>query len=248
MSNETVINNLKIFQQRLKVLRGNKRLQDVAADLGISRVTLGYYENGDRKPDIEILTRIANYYNVSSDYLLGLTDVAALDINDRIISEKTGLIEDSLQALYNIHSLDKRIAINMLLSAYPVLLALITEYLFTDFNYACEVNVPEENQAANSSVTHHMMEYNDLMPEKQIPISNLGFINKHLNEIYVNRNKDFYLNSYLLEIQKELVELRKVIQSNPDKEKMATLQKNLNSKPEDIDWEKLFNNINSLLG
>ena len=92
-------NNLQIFRERLKMLRGNKRLQDVAQDLGISRVTLGYYESGERKPDIEILLRIANYYNVSCDYLLGLTETQSLDMNVREISHKIGLNEKSVEIL-----------------------------------------------------------------------------------------------------------------------------------------------------
>lgn len=49
-------------------------MQSVSSDLGISRASLGYYESGERKPDAEILSRIAKYYKVSSDYLLGLND------------------------------------------------------------------------------------------------------------------------------------------------------------------------------
>lgn len=63
-----------LFCERLKELRGDKSLQSVSNSLGISRATLGYYESGERKPDAEILSRIAKYYKVSSDYLLGLND------------------------------------------------------------------------------------------------------------------------------------------------------------------------------
>lgn len=70
MYNETDTGKkLEIFRERLKALRGEARLQDVAKDIGISRASLGYYENGDRKPDIEILMKLADYYHVSCDYL-----------------------------------------------------------------------------------------------------------------------------------------------------------------------------------
>ena len=48
-----------IFPRRLKELRGNKSQQEVADNLQISRVSLGYYESGERKPDIEVLSKLA---------------------------------------------------------------------------------------------------------------------------------------------------------------------------------------------
>lgn len=103
MKSETKVNNyLQLCRERLKSLRDEKSLQETAQTLGIYRATLGYYENGDRKPDIEILTKIENYYNVSSDYLLGLANINSFKIEDRIISEKTGRSEDSLRTLYNL--------------------------------------------------------------------------------------------------------------------------------------------------
>ena len=41
-----------IFSERLKELRGKKTLQEVADSIGITRVAMGYYEKGERKPDI----------------------------------------------------------------------------------------------------------------------------------------------------------------------------------------------------
>ena len=69
-----------LFSQRLKALRGKKSQQEVADGLKISRVSLGYYENGERKPDIGILNKIADYYEVSTDFLLGRTSVKELDL------------------------------------------------------------------------------------------------------------------------------------------------------------------------
>lgn len=62
--------NIKFFGERLRKLRGKKSLQEVADSIGITRVALGYYEKGERKPDIGRLCKIANYYNVSADFLL----------------------------------------------------------------------------------------------------------------------------------------------------------------------------------
>lgn len=69
---------MKIFGERLKKLRVNRHLtQD---DLGLifdpplAQSTIGTYERGVRQPSLENLIVISEYFNVSIDYLLGLTD------------------------------------------------------------------------------------------------------------------------------------------------------------------------------
>ncbi len=47
-----------------------KELADV---LGISQRTYSHYENGTRKIPLDILVTLADYYNCSTDYLLGRT-------------------------------------------------------------------------------------------------------------------------------------------------------------------------------
>ena len=49
--------------------RGYNQLK-VAMDLHISREALSYYENGKRSPDIQMLLRLSEYFNVSIDYLI----------------------------------------------------------------------------------------------------------------------------------------------------------------------------------
>lgn len=63
------------FSERLTQLREDRGLkrQEVADSLEISRASLEYYEKGQRKPDIEVAARIAKYYGVSTDYLVGVS-------------------------------------------------------------------------------------------------------------------------------------------------------------------------------
>lgn len=42
----------------------------VALDLNISREALSHYENGKRSPDIEMLRKRSNYFDVSIDFLV----------------------------------------------------------------------------------------------------------------------------------------------------------------------------------
>lgn len=68
---------LKIFGTRLKELRTERRLTQaqISAELGIHSVTYLHYEKNQREPSLELLVAIAKYYDVSTDYLLGLSDI-----------------------------------------------------------------------------------------------------------------------------------------------------------------------------
>lgn len=61
---------------RLKELRKKKGIsqQRLATDLNTTQNTISRYETGEREPGIDDLTKIADYFNVSIDYLLGRTD------------------------------------------------------------------------------------------------------------------------------------------------------------------------------
>jgi transcriptional regulator with XRE-family HTH domain len=66
-----------MFAQRLAELRKEKGLtQDaLAALMGMSRPAFSLYEAGKREPDFELLQKLTVYFDVSSDYLLGLTNI-----------------------------------------------------------------------------------------------------------------------------------------------------------------------------
>ncbi|HLV09368.1 MAG TPA: HD domain-containing phosphohydrolase [Halanaerobiales bacterium] len=65
------------FAERLKKLRREEQIRqiDLADYLGFSRSTITNYEQGIRFPSMDILCRIADYFNVSLDYLLGRSDI-----------------------------------------------------------------------------------------------------------------------------------------------------------------------------
>lgn len=89
------------FADRLTKLRENtgKKRQEVADELKISRASLEYYEKGKRKPDIEVLVKIAEYYKVSTDYLLGLSIAPTTNKDIQFICDYTGLSEEVVKEL-----------------------------------------------------------------------------------------------------------------------------------------------------
>lgn len=68
--------------ERLTVLREEKGYmqRDVAHKLEMAANTLSGYERNLRKPDSETLIKLAKFYNVSTDYLLGVAEIKTSDI------------------------------------------------------------------------------------------------------------------------------------------------------------------------
>lgn len=60
---------------RLKKLRTEKRItqEELGRKVNVTKVSISGYENGNRSPDTETLQRLADYFEVSTDYLLGRT-------------------------------------------------------------------------------------------------------------------------------------------------------------------------------
>lgn len=81
--------------QRLKELRLKNKLtqEELGKMLNLTNVSISGYENGDRTPDIENLSKLADYFNVTTDYLLGrpfTPDLLEQDIL-KVFDENPGL-------------------------------------------------------------------------------------------------------------------------------------------------------------
>ena len=68
---------------RLRQLRLDKNLrqEQVAKLIGVNKSAISTYENNTRQPSFDILVRLATLYRVSTDYLLGMTNIRSLDLS-----------------------------------------------------------------------------------------------------------------------------------------------------------------------
>lgn len=66
-----------MFHHRLRALRESAGIsrEHLADSLGITYSALSKYETGKREPDFDLLERMANHFEVSTDYLLGRTNI-----------------------------------------------------------------------------------------------------------------------------------------------------------------------------
>ena len=65
------------FSKNLKELRIEKGLsqQELAQIFNVTQSTVAKWESGDREPNFSILIELSNYFNISTDILLGIKDL-----------------------------------------------------------------------------------------------------------------------------------------------------------------------------
>lgn len=97
------MDNKKIIGSRINsALAMNKTLQkELAKQLNVKDNIVSYWCKGDRTPNTTQIIQIANYLNVSTDYLLGVTDVATTDKDLKFVCDYTGLDEKTIDFFVN---------------------------------------------------------------------------------------------------------------------------------------------------
>ena len=93
----------------------NVSQKQLAEALGITRQSISQYCDGSSQPALNKLVSIADYFGVSIDYLLGRSDVRAIDPQLQTVALQTGLTEKALLRLSQDHIV--RAAINRLLES-----------------------------------------------------------------------------------------------------------------------------------
>lgn len=105
---------IHIFSERLKQVveikkKYSKKSQNqIAKDLGISTGALSNYLAASAEPKIVFCAVASEYFEVSADWLLGLSDVQKLDADLKAVCEYTGLTEQSVDILHSALAITKK--------------------------------------------------------------------------------------------------------------------------------------------
>lgn len=83
---------------RIRLLRDKNKIerQQLADGIGITYHALSKYETDEREPDFGVLLKLADYFNVSTDYLLGRTD----DPMNELPEEARKSVEEFIDFVY----------------------------------------------------------------------------------------------------------------------------------------------------
>lgn len=92
----------KAFQTRFEdlMIENGTTLRDIANDTGISRAALNNYANDKAEIGINNVVKLAKYFNVSADYLLGLSDAKTNDKDLQDVCDFTGLSIEAVEMLH----------------------------------------------------------------------------------------------------------------------------------------------------
>lgn len=115
----------KTFSERLSDLveaekkDTGKRQKEIAFDIGVSSGTLSEWCSDQKTPTIDALPKLAAYFHVSSDWLIGLSDVKSPDSSVQCVQRMTGLSERATQCLSMFKSATRKRSPKFIIKAAP---------------------------------------------------------------------------------------------------------------------------------
>lgn len=126
-----------VFPTRLRGLIESRKttITALANVLKISRQSVSQYQDGTGQPNVDKLCKIAQHFNVSTDYLVGLSSIPSTNNDTRDICEKTGLSEHTVSCLMQDDKRDRWAEVIDQLVLHPGLLEALHIYLFFDVDY-----------------------------------------------------------------------------------------------------------------
>ena len=203
----------KEIGERIKHLRISKKLtqDEVAHALNVKRETVTRWETGARDIKTEITILLSKYFNVSADYLLGLTENTSTNISEIGISNKTGFSTSTVENI-----LDLPIKLKIILD--KIINELLKSDLLEKFEELKENNIKLINLYQTDSI------YNKLVEDEELTYNTIDNADE-LNGKFIF--KDEYSKLLLFEIKYILFD---IIRNLSDYNKMIELKKDSEMK------------------
>ena len=97
------------FKDRLRSLREMRNMTqpELADAVGSTKQAISQYELGKRRPDYDLLIVLADYFNVSTDYLLGISNVTIRFLTEDDLKLLDGSSEKAAQLLSAYNNLNQ---------------------------------------------------------------------------------------------------------------------------------------------
>lgn len=147
--------NIKRFQKLID--NSGKTRPTIAKELGCDTSTITKHYNGDRGITTDYLIKYAKYFNVSADYLLGLSNAKSINPEMQAASKYTGLNDESIQALRLDTSEEIRKILNFFLSDtgyaifYDLCVSMVSMPFYYKFLAGYREHITVESQKHNLS-------------------------------------------------------------------------------------------------
>jgi len=167
-----------IFSKNLRKLREEKHIsqKSAAASLGISQALLSHYEKGIRECGLDFLIRAAGFYEVPSDFLLGIENK----------TEKANKTEKINKVKNNDGQLQKNgVEFNIYAALYKNLFTNALSYIFDNMR---DIKHKEISVLCGKYISMSIYGIYTLLYSGDVPIGEYNFENPYLNNIINNVN------------------------------------------------------------
>ena len=195
-----------IFSKNLRKLREDKQIsqKSAAASLGISQALLSHYEKGIRECGLDFLSRAAKFYDVSSDHLLGISEISRDNT-----AEKNKINDDLLKKDGKEYNISAALYKNLLTNAvsyifdgmkepeYKEISVLAGKYISLSIYSLCAVlyggisknpDLSEKILIAELKNNLDLKNYAANQPDGKNPLGEYNFENLYLNNIIDESN------------------------------------------------------------
>jgi transcriptional regulator with XRE-family HTH domain len=161
-----------VFSKKLRKLREDKHIsqKSAAASLGISQALLSHYEKGIRECGLDFLIRAAGFYEVSADFLLGITDKN--DKKDKPDINKTKNSDCQYQK--------NGVEFNIYAALYKNLLTNALTYIFDDMK---DIKHKDISVLCGKYISMSIYCIYTMLYSGDVPIGKYNFDNPYLNNI-----------------------------------------------------------------
>lgn len=200
------MNDKNITLERFKqlVTQSKKPREAIANAIGCDTSTITKHFNGDRNISTEYIIKYAKYFNVSSDFLLGLTDTPVTDKDKQYISDYTGLQDFIIDKLHN-HSTNNNdymriVNLFMYFDCFDTLIEYIELYLNSVADYEKFVQQSKSDLKTSHTSADDIAIKEKLLKQK-ISLSNFE-ITQNFNYLISHVIKPFD-NDYIKNIKSE---------------------------------------------
>lgn len=176
MQNSNFLCYDSLFSTRLRHLIAEKKIsmQTLSSEIGVSRQAISQYCDGSTVPNADKLLKIAEYFNVSLDYLCGRSEAATTNKDLQFICDYTGLSEKAVLTLHNAQHNNCKFTtdfVNDFISMHAEDLAFLSNVYNVNFHKAIEAKAKylyvenseeKENSAYNACKYELMCEINKI--------------------------------------------------------------------------------------
>ncbi len=230
--------------RRIDYIRRKRGLSqtELGKAVGVTKKTIIEYEDKNKIP-LNMINKIALALDVTTDYLLGVSDIETIDENMEIVHKTTGLSHNAIKVLMELHEQDN--TLNSIDKNYKRLIDTISflieqEKSFPINSFSCSSPLEKDFEKAEKQYNEEERKWSEIHSYILSTIHNFFVVEVEKEEIHIKDNsmksmlgkalenylpetivlnQDIVNREYLLKIQSKLKKLKQKYKKRKEKKK-----------------------------